>query len=87
MTTCKKCGAPIKWIKTKGGWEPCNILPIEYRKGSTPDFEERVVTEDGKVVQCTFDFLGDPDGIGYISHFRDCLFAEHFKGKRDNNVQ
>ena len=79
MSDCKKCGRPIKWIRTKGGWEPCDPTPIEYHKGETPDFEERLVTEDGKIVQCTFDFQCDPDGVGWKSHWATCPFANEFR--------
>ena len=79
MSTCKKCGRPIKWIRTKDSWEPCDPQPIEYHKGETPDFEERLVTEDGKIVQCTFDFQCDPDGVGWKSHWATCQNANEFR--------
>lgn len=83
MTTCKKCGKPIVWIRSKDRqWIPCEAWTVEYHEGSTPDFEDRIITEDGKVVQCTFDFQCDPDGIGRIPHWRFCPFADEFRGRK-----
>jgi len=57
MATCKRCGAPIVFIKTpKGKWMPCNEGLVEYKAGSSPDYDDVVVNDKGEVIKCTFDF-------------------------------
>lgn len=83
MPECKKCGAKILWVATTGGkWMPCDPKPIEYHAGSTPDFEDVIVTDEGEVVRCTFDFQCDPDGRGFLPHWASCPYAEEFRRKR-----
>ncbi len=83
MATCKKCGAPIIWIRTpkKNGWIPCNEGLIEYKAGSSPDYEDRVVNDKGEVIQCTFDFQCRPDGLARIPHWATCPYADDFRKK------
>ena len=83
MPTCKKCGAKIHWVPTKGGkWMPCDADLIEYKAGSTPDYEDVIVTETGDVLRCTFDFQCDPDGRGYLPHWASCPSAAEFRRRR-----
>ena len=83
MSTCRRCGAPLVWIRTtEGRWMPCDEGLTEYHVGSTPDFEDRIVTEDGRVLQCTFDFQCRPDGLGRIPHWATCPFADDFRTGR-----
>ena len=80
---CKKCRAPIVWIKTPDNrWMPCDEGLVEYRAGSTPDFEDYVVNDNGEVIQCTFDFLGDPDGLARFPHWKSCPYADEFREQR-----
>jgi len=82
MAVCKKCGAPIFFIKTpEGKWMPCNNVLIEYKAGTTPDYEDVVINEKGKVIQCTFDFQCDPDGLARIPHWASCPYADDFRKK------
>lgn len=77
MSACKKCGAPIVWIKSsEGKWIPCDEGLTEYHVGSTPDFEDRVVTDKGEVIQCTFDFQCRPDGLARIPHWATCPYRD-----------
>ena len=84
MARCKKCGAPIVWVKTPDNrWMPCDEGLVEYHAGSTPDFEDYVVNDKGEVIQCTFDFQCDPDGLARFPHWKTCPFAEEFRKKYD----
>ena len=82
MARCKKCGAPIVWVKTPDNrWMPCDEGLVEYHAGSTPGFEDYVVNDKGEVIQCTFDFQCDPDGLARFPHWKTCPFAEEFRKK------
>ena len=82
MAVCKKCNAPIVWITTPANRRmPCNEGLVEYRAGSTPDFEDSVINDKGEVIQCTFDFQGEPDGLAHIPHWRTCPFSDYFRGR------
>lgn len=82
MARCKKCGATIVWVKTPDNrWMPCDEGLVEYHAGSTPDFEDYVVNGKGEVIQCTFDFQCDPDGLARFPHWKTCPFAEEFRNK------
>ena len=79
-SVCKKCGAPIVWIATPSNrWMPCDEGLVEYRAGSSPDFEDTVISDTGEVIQCSFDFLGTPDGKGHIPHWATCPYANDFR--------
>ena len=77
MAKCKACGAEIVWI----GKKPCNPEPVTYWQ--KPKGRGRVVTPNGEVISC--EFSGDPNkatGIGYVSHFATCPFADAFRRSR-----
>ena len=85
MTKCKKCGAPILFIRSAKStkeqvkWIPCDEGLVEYRKGDTHDFEDWVVNDKGEMIRCTFDFQGKPDGLARIPHWATCPFADSFR--------
>ena len=80
MAVCKLCAAKIVWQYTKSGkWMPCNANPVEYKAGNTPDYEDLIVTKDGEVLRCTFDFQCEPDGVGYIPHWASCPYSDRFR--------
>lgn len=82
MPACKKCNAPIVWIRTPAGKSmPCNADLVEYHAGSTPDYEDIVINDKGEVIRCTFDFQCDPDGKGRIPHWATCPFSDSFRGR------
>jgi len=82
MARCKKCGQPIVWIKTPDNrWMPCQEGLIEYHAGNTPDFEDVVINDKGEVIQCTFDFQCDPDGLARQPHWKFCPFLDDFRKK------
>ena len=78
--TCKKCGAPLVFVKTpKGKWMPCDEGLVEYHAGNTPDFDDVVVNDKGEVIKCTFDFQCKPDGLARIPHWATCPYADDFR--------
>lgn len=79
---CRSCGARIIFIKTKKGhMMPCNPTVTRYAK--TEGGKEKVVLDNGEVVSCTTNISADEaEGVGYISHFATCPYANmHKKGK------
>lgn len=70
------------WIRTPDNhWMPCNEGLIEYKAGDTPDYEDQVVDDKGEVIQCTFDFQCNPDGVARIPHWKTCRYAKDFRKK------
>ena len=83
MANCKKCGAPIVFIKTpKGKWMPCNEGMVEYLAGDAPEFDDYVVNQDGELIHCTFDFQCRPTGCARIPHWATCPYADDFRRDR-----
>lgn len=79
-STCKACGAPIVWIKTEPPrmkWEPCDEGLVPYKR--VEKGREKVITDRGQVISCTFEFDGEPDGLARISHFATCPAADRFR--------
>lgn len=81
MAICRKCGAPIVFIRSakNNKWLPCDEGLVEYKAGETDDYEDRVVTDKGEVIRCTFDFQCQPDGLARIPHWATCPYAEDFR--------
>lgn len=71
MSTCKRCGAEILWIRTPSGKVmPCNAQQVYIIQG---EGTEKAVLKDGQVVSCQY--TEDPDratGMGYVPHFATC---------------
>ena len=81
MTTCKKCGAPIIWIRTTHGkWMPCNEGLVEYQV-SKDEWRnaDKVVTDKGEVIRCALTFEGEADGCARLPHWSSCPHAESFR--------
>lgn len=82
MARCKSCGAEIIWIETPGGKKmPCDPEQVVYkmRKGA----RAKIVTQNGEVHSADLGVeLGQGDGIGYISHWSTCPFAERHRRDR-----
>ena len=69
---CKKCGAPIIWIKTpKGKWIHCNEGLHEYR--ADDDGPQVLINDSGKAIRCRLTFLGKADGLAGIDEFKASL--------------
>lgn len=78
-TTCRSCGKPILWIKTRHGKPmPCDPQPINYR--INPESRTKLVTPDGCVIPC--DIVQDPaeaEGRGYVPHWSTCDNPNKFR--------
>jgi hypothetical protein len=88
MTKCKKCGAPIIFIESAKStpqnrkWIPVDEGLVPYRQGNGADYEDKVVTDRGELIQCTFDFQGFPTGMARIPHWATCPFADEFRRRK-----
>lgn len=75
-STCRSCGAPIKWIKTKAGkFIPCDDEPLKWEDLKSGD---RVVGETGEVVQHDGSQRNTHQRF-YFSHFATCPDADKFR--------
>lgn len=78
-STCRGCGAPIVWIKTKAGKAmPCDPSPIFYKP--VPGAKEKIVTLKGDVVSAEIIPAADAHEAGYRPHWATCPQAGSFKG-------
>lgn len=78
MAQCKKCGAPIVWIRTpEQKWMPCDEGLVPYKQDE--DGEDYVVTDRGEMIHCTFEFECLPTGAARIPHWATCPYAKEFK--------
>ena len=79
MNTCRACGAPVKWIKTKNGKAmPCNPEKIAFLPEKSGD--KVFILENGEVTKGSTDGMSTHEG--YISHFATCPAADEFRRKR-----
>lgn len=77
--TCKSCGRPILWIKTRAGKSmPCDAKQINYI--IKPGGGTKLVTPAGDVISC--EQAEDPaeaQGWGYAPHWASCPAADQFR--------
>lgn len=77
--TCKSCGKPILWIKTRAGKPmPCDTRPINYR--IKPGGNTKLVTPAGDVITC--ESVQDPaeaQSWGYAPHWSTCNATDKFR--------
>jgi len=77
-STCRKCGAPIIWLKTpKGKWMPADEGLVAYQQDQ--EGSDYVVTQDGELVRCYLEFDGKPTGMARIPHWATCPNADDFR--------
>ena len=81
-STCRKCGANIKFIKTIGGkWLPVNPAAAYYILLCNIDL---IVTEDVRIFACTVvDMI--TDCVGFIPHWATCEYANDFRRDKAGN--
>jgi hypothetical protein len=80
ISTCRKCGAQILFIRMKS-WKsmPVNTHFVHYKLGG----KDKIVLNNGEVVSGTIvSAQEESDGYGYISHFATCEYANMFRKKR-----
>lgn len=78
-STCRSCGAPILWIKTRAGkFMPCESKQIHYI--TKPGAAAKIVTPGGDVISA--EITGDPaaaSGFGYAPHWANCPGADNHR--------
>lgn len=75
---CKKCGAPIVWLRTpRGKMMPADAALRAYREN--PQGKNNVVNELGEVIKCDLHFDGPPTGMGRLPHWATCPNADEFR--------
>jgi len=80
VSTCRSCGAKIKWIKTVAG----KNMPVNPEPLSFADVDEGTVLvgEDGTAM-ASHGLLVDEDGMPwYESHFATCPNADQHRSKK-----
>ena len=85
MATCKKCGAPIIWLKTpKGKWMCADEGLVPYR--TDPEGKDLVCNDYGEMIRC--EILPEdecragkrnPSGRARIPHWATCPNADDFR--------
>lgn len=71
LTHCKKCGAQIRFVRTKAGkWLPCD----PHTKSHDALQGHIMVTEDGRITK-----NHTPLDIGFVPHWATCPYAEEFR--------
>lgn len=77
---CRKCGAKITFVKMRSGKSmPVDVNMVHFADDGGKD---RIVLANGKVVSGTITTdLEKANGMGYVSHFATCEFAERFRRK------
>jgi len=79
MSTCRSCGAEIKWIKTIAS----KNMPVDPELISSDDLEhgDVLVTEDGHVTKVDHSCNDYESVDGYVSHFATCPHADQHRRK------
>mgnify|MGYP001025061655 FL=1 len=82
IRTCKSCGKPILWIRTRSGRSmPCDALPVNYR--TKPGGSTKLVTPAGDVISCEpVDDPAEATGWGYTPHWSTCDAPDKFRQKQ-----
>lgn len=73
MPWCKRCGAKIRYVKTKAG----KVMPVDW---SVQEFiqdelygKERILLTNGEMISCRFLQYGEEEtGTGFVPHFATC---------------
>ena len=75
MATCKACGEPIRWIKTRAG----KAMPVDEDSFAQHQLAEGVtiVTDAGDVLRGATD--GTEQVYGYVPHWQTCQHADLFR--------
>lgn len=71
---CRSCQAPILWYPTESGKStPLDEKPVLGGNITLVEIDQQTVA---KVVR------GEPDRLGYVSHFKSCPDAGKYRKKR-----
>jgi hypothetical protein len=78
-STCKACGKPIIWMKTKATKNmPCDADLVPYWESASGT--KRVLTLNGEIIKC--ELSGDEQkatGIGRTPHWGSCTSPDQFR--------
>ena len=78
QATCRACGAPILWIKTRAGKSmPCDAKPQSYVE--SPGGPQKIVTTAGDVISCNLVEVHQSNKRGYVPHWATCPNADSFR--------
>ena len=79
--TCKACGAPILWIRTRAGKSmPCDVKPLSYVESQGAP--QKIVTAAGDVLSCELVEEHKTNKRGYLPHWATCPNADSFRRKK-----
>lgn len=80
VSTCKSCGAPLRWVKTQKG----KNMPIDDNPRSEGRFVIQPDTDPPRVKFLTEEKAAAYEGDKYTSHFQTCDDPQRFskKGKK-----
>lgn len=82
MSTCRSCGAKIKWIKTAAG----KNMPVDPEPVSLDDAEDgwTLINEQGEAIRVEPNAYtqDNVEQDWYISHFATCPNADQHRSKR-----
>ena len=85
ITSCRACGAPIGFIKTKAG----KTVPVDEKSLNflpDPNGNELFVLVDGSTQRGTLvEEESNSSQIGFISHFATCPEADKFRKPRKSD--
>ena len=85
ITSCRACGAPIGFIKTKAG----KTVPVDEKSLNflpDPEGNELFVLVDGSTQRGTrVAEESNSSQIGFISHFATCPEADKFRKPRKSD--
>lgn len=83
MSTCKRCGAQIVFVKMKSGKTmPCDLPAVVYWQD--PHGNKTIITAYGETVRANLKGLpGLGTGVGYTSHFATCPDADCFRSRKE----
>jgi hypothetical protein len=92
MAACKRCNAPMRWVKTLSGKNmPLDVDPVEPGNG-TFTVIETTDPESGRPVETAYSYKSakwqkwDPAEISeadwFTSHFATCPYADEFRGRK-----
>ncbi|MCC8049584.1 MAG: hypothetical protein LIP10_02860 [Clostridiales bacterium] len=79
VKTCRSCGAPIVWIRTRTGRPmPCDAKAVNYL--TKPGGPDKIVTPAGDVISCEIVHSpAEATGWGYIPHWSTCNDPDKFR--------
>lgn len=77
MSTCRSCGAEIRWVRSATTGKPMPLDPEKVKGGNV-----EVIVKLGETEETAKILWRDPERVAYVSHFATCPnAAKHRKPK------